>query len=259
MKEYRENQTVKFIFASFSFLMCLVFMWMISSMESMFVVLCGFAMLGLFLYLFINPFFHKIILADDYIEERTLLGKKQIFFKDVTHINVQSFFSEIRNEKKKIQIGKYTMQNSDEIIGTVFSKIKGNQEILFAGDPILFQSYVNDFSENKKLREYNEHNLPDFTFIENSELVEKKWLFRKVNLKTSKGTFDIIYFGKGMGYECVFVNDELVSKKDNSYWYVPKFDFNYQGMNFSVNVRVYPWMTIRRFWIEVDGKIVYSE
>ena len=259
MKEYKENQTVKFIFVSLSFLMCLLSIWMISSMESMFVVLCGFAMLGLFLYSLINPFVHKIVLADDFIEKKTLLGKKQIFFKDVTHINVQSFFSEIRAEKKKINIGKYVMQNSDEIIGSVISKIKDNQGLLFAGDPILFQSYVNDFSGNRSLKEYNENNLTNFTFVENAELVEKKWLFRNVNLKTSKGDFKITYFGRGMGYECVFVNDELVSKKDSTLWYVSKFHFNYQEINFSVNVRVYPWMTIRKFWIEIEGKIIYSE
>lgn len=232
---------------------------MISSMESLFVVLCGFAMLGLFLYSLINPFVHKIIIADDFIEEKTLFGKKKIFFNDVTHINVQSFFSEIRAKKKKINIGKYVMQNSDEIIGSVISKIKDNKGLLFAGDPILFRSYVNEFSENKRLREYNEHNLQEFTFIENSQLIEKKWLFRRVNVKTAKGNFNIAYFGSGLGYECVFVNDELVSRKDSKYWYVPNFNFNYQGLNFSVNVRVYPWMTIRQFWIEIDGKIIYSE
>lgn len=259
MKEYKENQTVKFIFVSLSFLMCLLVVWMISSMESMFVVLCGFAMLGLFLYSLINPFVHKIILAEDFIEETTLFGKKQLIFKDVTHINVQSFFSEIRADKKKINIGKYVMQNSDEIIGSVISKIKDNQGLLFAGDPILFKSYINDFSGKRELYEYNEHNLQQFTFIEDAKLTEKKWLFREININTSKGKFKVTYFGKGMGYECVFVNDELVSRKNSSYWYVPKFDFNYQGLNFSVNVRVYPWMTIRQFWIEVDGKIIYSE
>lgn len=101
--------------------------------------------------------------------------------------------------------------------------------------------------------------MTSFTFIENAELIEKRWLLRIVNLITSKGNIKIAYFGRGLGYECVFVNDELASKKESFLWYVPKFSFNFKGMNISVNIRIYPWLTIRRFWIEVDNKIVYSE
>ena len=259
MKEYNENKWAKIIFVCMSLLICALALWLIFSRETMFVTFGGVAMLALSLYTLINPFIHKIILAEDFIAEKSLFKSKQILFQEITHINIQSLFAEVISGKEKIHIGKFNIENSDEIIGSVILKIKDNERLLFSGDPIVFQFYVNEFSDNKSLTEYNEGGLTNFTFVQNAELLEKRWLFRAVNLTTSKGSFKITYFGKGMGYECVFVNDDLVSKQDSHLWYVPKFIFKYQGMNISVNVRVYPWLTIRKFWIEVDNKTVYSE
>jgi hypothetical protein len=259
MKEYYENKWAKIIFVSMSLLMCAVALWIIFGRETILVTIGGVAMLALFLYTLINPFIHKIILDEDFIAEKSLFKSKQILFQEITNINIQSLFAEVISGKEKIHIGKFNIENSNEIVGSVISKIKDNERVLFGGDPILFQSYVNEFSGNKSLTEYNEGELTNFTFVENAELVERRWLFRVVNLTTSKGNFKITYFGKGMSYECVFVNDELVSKQDSHLWYVPKFNFKYQGMNISVNVRVYPWLTIRKFWIEVDNNTVYSE
>ena len=259
MKEYNENKWAKIIFFCMSISMCAVALWIIFSRETVLVTFGGVAMLVLFLYTLINPFIHKIILDEDFIAEKSLFKSKQILFQKITQINIQSLFAEVISGKEKIHIGKFNIENSDEIIGCVISKIKDNERILFSGDPIIFQSYVNEFSDNKLLIEYNEGELTNFTFVQNVELIEKRWLFRVVNLTTSKGNFKIMYFGKGMSYECVFVNDDLVSKQDSHLWYVPKFIFKYQGINISVNVRVYPWLTIRKFWIEVDNNIVYSE
>ena len=259
MKKYSENAGTKALFVLLSSPLFIFSLWAIWSRESVFVILGGAAMASLSFYFLINTFIHKVFLADDYVEERNLFGKKQIFFKDVTHINMQSFFTEIKAGRKKINVGKFSMRNSDEIIGTIALKIKDNNGLLFAGDPILFQSYINDYSENRSLKEFDENNLTNFTFVENAELLESRWLFRSVNLETNKGNFKITYFGKGIGYECVFVNEELVSKKDSKLWYVPKFNFKHKGVNFSINVRVYPWLTIRKFWIDIDNQTVYSE
>lgn len=239
--------------------MCFLSFWLIWSIESVFDAIVGIAMLAFSLYGLINFFVHKIILDDKYIFEKSFLKKKQILFQDVTHIGVDSILTEIIAGKEKIRIGRFQIENADDLIGSVISKVKDNEGLLFRGDPILLQSYINDFSDNKLLNQYDENKLTDFTFVENAELLEKRWLFRVVNLKTSKGNFKITYFGKGMGYECVFVNDDLVSKQNSNLWYVPNFSFNYQGINISVNVRFHPWLTIRKFWIEVDNKIVYSE
>ena len=259
MKEYNENKWAKIIFVCVSLLMCALALWIIIGGETIIVTLGGVAILALFLYTIVNSFVHKIILDEDFIAEKSLFKRKQILFQDITHINIQSLFAEIKSGKEKIHVGKFTIENSDEVVGSVISKIKDNERVLFSGDPIVFQSFVNDLSVPKSLTEYNESKPTDFTFVEKAELLEKRWLFRVVNLTTSRGSFKITYFGKGMGYECVFVNDDLVSKQDSHLWYVPKFDFNFQGINFSVNVRVYPWLAIRKFWIEVDNKIVYSE
>lgn len=265
MKEYNENKWSRYFIVVLLFLMGLITILStilsIWNLESNFIVLIiiGFGMVVSALYTLVNSSIHKIYLTDDFIIEKTLLQNKKLYFNEITHLHIQSLFTEIIANKKKITIGNLRMQKADEIIGFVVSKIKDNQILLFAGDPILFQAYINGSSEDELLNEFNEQNLTEFTFVETAELVKKQWLFREVNLKTSKGSFKITYFGKGMGYECVFVNEELVSKKDSAFWYVPNFNFNYQDINFSVNVRVYPWLTIRKFWIEVNNITVYSE
>lgn len=259
MKEYNENKWTKIVFACMSLPLCAIALWIILYGETIFVSFAGVAMLALFLYTLINPFVHKVVLDDQFIAEKSLFRKKRILFENITQINIQSYFAEIISGKEKIQIAKFAVEDSGEIIGSVISKTKDNNQVLFYGDPISFQSYVNEFSDTKSLAEYDESDSTSFTFVEKAELVERRWLFRVVNLTTSKGTFKITYFGRGAGYECVFVNDDLVSKQDSHLWYVPKFAFKFQGMNISVNVRIYPWLTIRKFWIEIDNRTVYSE
>jgi hypothetical protein len=259
MKEYGENKWAKILFVFLSLPLSVLSIWVIIAGETFTVSLLGIPMLALFLYTLINPFVHKITLGDKYIAEKSLFKKKQIFFTEITHIVVQYNFAEIISAKQKIHLPRFIIENSDEIIGTVISKVKDEEGVLYGGDPIVIQSYINEFSGKNLSVEYDKNDSLDFTFVKRAELIEKRWLFRVVEITTSKGNFKITYFGKGMGYECVFVNDELVSKKDSHTWYVPNFSFRYQGINFSVNVRIYPWMTIRKFWIEIDNKIVYSE
>ena len=276
MKEYSYNRLTRIVFATLSLSMVVLVLWIILNIESTFDFVVCIAMLVLSSYLLIDTFVHKIFLDENSITEKSLIGNKQIIFQEITHIGIDSILTEIKSGKRKIKIGKLNFNDYDQIMGTVISKIKDNENLLFAGDPIIFQSYINEFSDNNLFTAYYENDLTNFTFVQNAELLEKRRLFRVVKLTTSKGDFKIMYFGKGMGYQCVFVNDELVlkkdshfwyvpendelvSKKDSILWYVPEFDFNYKGVNFSVKVRVYPWLTIRKFWIEVDKKIVYSE
>ncbi len=188
-----------------------------------------------------------------------MLRRKTIFFKDITEFQIENYFVQVKSGKTQIHISRLVLENSDEIIGSVVTKLKGNKSVLCHGDPIVLQDYLNRISDTGLIAENSESEMQTFTFIESTELVKKGWLYRSVNLVTSDGSFNIAYSGQGMGYECVFVNDELVSKKDSHLWYAPKFDFEFQGMIVSVNVRIYPWMTIRKFWIEVGHKTVYSE
>lgn len=259
MKEYGENKWSKIIFVGLSLSLFAFGLLAILSRESTVVVFSGIGILALSLYTLINPFVHTIILDENSITEKSLFKSEQIFLPEITHISVDNILAEIKANKRKIKIGKFNIERFDELMGAVISKIKHNEGLLVGGDLIIFQSYVNDSSENKSLTGYDENNLTDFTFVQDAKLLEKRRLFRVVNLTTSKGNFKITYFGKGMGYECVFINDDLVSKQDSHLWYAPKFDFNYKGVNFSVNVKISPWLTIRKFWIEVGGKIIYSE
>jgi hypothetical protein len=259
MKEYGERIWAKIFFVCSALPMSVLFLWVIFDGETLFTRLLCLAMAPVFLYAAFNSLVHKITLGDDYIAERSLLKKKQIFFTEITHIGAQNNQAEIISAKQKIHIPRFMIEDSDKIIGTVISKVKNNEQVLYGGDLIVIQSYINEFSDENLPAEHDKNSSLDFTFVEQAELVEKRLLFRVVNLTTPNGNFKITYFGKGMGYECVFVNDELVSKKDSHLWYVPKFDFTIEGMRISVNVRIYPWFTIRKFWIEVNDKIVYSE
>lgn len=259
IKEYGENTWAKIFFLVTGLPMSVLFFWAIFNGETLFIKLLSAAMSPVFLYAAVNPFVHKIILGNGFIAEKSLFRKRQILIANITHISVQNNFAQIKSAREKIHIPRFMIKDSDKILGTIISKVKDNERVLYSGDAIVFQSYINEFSGKKALVNNNESGLPSFALVESAELVERKWLYRVVKLTTSRGVFKITYFGKGMGYECVFVNDELVSKKDSHLWYVPKFDFTVEGMRVSVNIRFYPWFTIRKFWIEINDRVVYSE
>lgn len=105
----------------------------------------------------------------------------------------------------------------------------------------------------------NDEDMGVSSAVVKAELIEKGWLYRTIRLKTTGGFKTLTYYGRGAGYECVLVNSEVVSKNKSLLWYTPEFRLRVDSMDVVVNIRVWPWLTIRKFWIEVDSNMVYAE
>jgi hypothetical protein len=91
-----------------------------------------------------------------------------------------------------------------------------------------------------------------------AELTEKWWLYRKFQVLSEHGTFEVVYNGFGIGYEEIWVNNEIVCRL-SGLWFVPAFEFKIGRANAKINVSVSAWMRIRSFDFEIEGESVYSE
>lgn len=92
-----------------------------------------------------------------------------------------------------------------------------------------------------------------------ANLIEKKWLWRTFHVVSPEGVFEVIYNGKGIGYEEIIVNGEVACRLLSHFWYVPKFDFLIGNLESQVNVRVWAWLQIRSFDLVINGETVYLE
>jgi hypothetical protein len=120
-----------------------------------------------------------------------------------------------------------------------------------------------------------------------ARLRRKSWLFREWDVSVSTGHFRIAYSGHGHTFEggnptfdggnpaseggvlrggyrrrrfqSVRVDGIIVVKTRPVFWYVPRFDFSLGGLPATVEVRVWPWLTLRAIRLEVGGEVCYTE
>jgi hypothetical protein len=90
-------------------------------------------------------------------------------------------------------------------------------------------------------------------------LIRSSWLRRVLEVRTDDGWFLVEYNGRGLGYESVWVNGELALSSTSLMWFVPRFDFSLGPRPAVVEVRVWPWLTIRSFRLTVDDVVLYAE
>lgn len=91
------------------------------------------------------------------------------------------------------------------------------------------------------------------------KLIERRWLFRSFYVVTPEGDYYVSYFGRGYGYEEIWVNDVVVCHVKSYIWYVPRFEFNIGTLPAVINIRIWSWLTIRSFQLTVNGQRVYFE
>src|SRR5438874_11715125 len=89
-------------------------------------------------------------------------------------------------------------------------------------------------------------------------LLRSSWLKRVLQLETQEGTYEIVYSGRGLGFESVYVNGRL-AERGSALWFVPLFVFPLGSQLGAVEVRVWPWLTIRSFHLLVEDEEVYKE
>ena len=92
-----------------------------------------------------------------------------------------------------------------------------------------------------------------------ANLIEKKWLWRTFHVVTPEGTFEVVYDGKGLGFEEVLVNGETACRMSSLFWYVPRFDFVIGSFASQINVKVSPLLQISAFDLIVNDELVYNE
>src|SRR5579883_326396 len=93
----------------------------------------------------------------------------------------------------------------------------------------------------------------------NATLELRSWLRRRLWVETPEGLFIVEYSGRGLGYESVWINDMRAPGPCTGAWFVPRFDFDLCSACAAVEVRVWPWLTIRSFHLVVAGEVLYSE
>ncbi len=90
-------------------------------------------------------------------------------------------------------------------------------------------------------------------------LIEKKWLYRRFEVLTPQGVNEVIYDGRGIGYESVLVEGQPILSKASFYWYIPEFNFNVGEYSGKISVRVWAWLSIKSLSLQVDNQTLYSE
>jgi hypothetical protein len=91
-----------------------------------------------------------------------------------------------------------------------------------------------------------------------ARLIGRGWLRRKIEVSLLDGTHLLEYYGAGLGYEQVSA-DGLVIRKTSLIWFVPRFEFKLGGWPAVLEVRVWPWFTVRSLVLRVGDRVVYAE
>jgi hypothetical protein len=62
-----------------------------------------------------------------------------------------------------------------------------------------------------------------------------------------------------LGKESVSINGNTTISKTSLWWFAPRFEISHNGEEYIVEVRVWPWMSIRSFRIERNGETIFVE
>lgn len=91
-------------------------------------------------------------------------------------------------------------------------------------------------------------------------LIKNGFLYKEFDVRTSVGTFKVVYNGRELGTESIWVNDKIAIRMPSLIWFVPEFNFNIDNnIKSKISVRIWPWFAFRRFAFEIDGKLYYSK
>lgn len=85
------------------------------------------------------------------------------------------------------------------------------------------------------------------------------WLRRELELSTPEKAYRVVYDGRGLGFETVYVDGELAWRGTGNAWFYPRFFFYVGDLPASLDVRVWPWLGVRAVTLRVRGEVVYRE
>ncbi len=90
-------------------------------------------------------------------------------------------------------------------------------------------------------------------------LRSRSWLRRVLDVSTPQGVYVVEYNGRGLGFETVYVNGHVAARQRGRVWFVPQFTFSLGGQTAVLDVRIWPWITLRMMSLRVDGALVYRD
>ena len=257
MQVYGKAKGWKIFLLCNSLFLSVVMAWCILYAENPLTFALG---LGMFIFAIlagVTTFADKLILGEDFIEAKGLLKRKRIFFKEIDSIIVYTNQAFVKSEKAKIHISR-DIENFRKVIGLMLLKVENNERVTVGGNPFAISCHIAE-ADGRAESQVEDKDVRVSPVLVRAELVKKGWLYRSIRLNTTNGSHEVMYYGRGEGCECVLVDGEVVAKKKSVLWYAPEFRFRVGSMEVVVNVRVWPWFMIRKFWIEVNGKKVYAE
>jgi len=257
MQEFKAGRGYKWLFFCLDIALISLFGWgIVHSLISNNLVFAGLSALSLIFFCFglVSIFRYRIILGDDFIE-RVSIRRQRILLKDITLVVVENQQAFVFSPDARLHISQ-EISDRAQLLRALFDKLKGTYKPQIAGDPFVISHLLNRSEEKEVAQTYALRATSDIVAV---RLVEKRWLVRELEVHTSRGVYNVAYYGRGMGYECVLVNGEVVDKKNSYFWYVPEFRFTIGNLSAVIKVRVWPWFVLRSFTFEVGGSQVYHE
>jgi hypothetical protein len=259
MQEYPSGKAYKYVFAFLSAAMAVLSVWIIlNSQDDVPTLVCGLLMLGFSTIVLVPILRSKIILGEDFIEQVSFFRRK-VFFKDIIQVVIDNQQAFLISREARLRISQDISERS-QLLQVLLGRLKKFPYVQVAGDPLVISHLMNAIENKPEMKEnLAAGELESYAGPLSARLIEKRWLYREFDVRTPRGGYNVIYYGRGWGYECVLVNDEVVDKKDSYFWHVPEFRFKIGDLPAVIKVRVWPWFALRSFTLEVGGKEVYYE
>jgi hypothetical protein len=90
-------------------------------------------------------------------------------------------------------------------------------------------------------------------------LLRRSWLKRVFRVETSEGSFEVVYNGRGgRNCEAVYIDGQLAIRNERL-WFGPVLIFPLGNRWAAVEVRAWPWLTIRSLHLLVEDEVLYAE
>jgi hypothetical protein len=90
-------------------------------------------------------------------------------------------------------------------------------------------------------------------------LLRRSWLKRVLRVETSEGSFEVAYNARGgWNGEAIYIDGQLAAR-NLALWFGPVLVFPLGSQLAAVEVRGWPWFTIRSFHLLVEDEILYAE
>jgi len=240
MREYPSGKGYKYGFALLSVAMAGLFVWAIlNSKGDILALIVGLLMLGFFTIVLVPILRYKIILGEDFIE-RVYFSRRKVFFKDINRVIIENQQAFVVAREARLHISQEIGDRS-QLLHVLLDRLKKFPHVQVVGDPFIISHLLIAKENNPEIKEkLATSELESSIGAVSARLCGKRWLYREFDVRTSRRHYNVVYYGRGWGYECVLVNGRVVDKKNSYFWYVPEFCFKIGNLPAIIKVRVWP-------------------